>query len=613
MPRPGEPHIVSETHEHRYTIDWVWEGSRLAIARENMAKFLTWLKAVVPSESLLFEPDDVIYKRNTQAIISALLWIKNNSYFGSLQIAFEALARERHEQEARKRQKEADEEEQEKKRQEEKAKKELERLKREEDKLKREEQRQEKEELARQQEAEKLEAARQRLRDARRLSLHAEESKKAAKQKKEEEERLQKEREADRARRDKLKSSVSSVSAAVLEVQMNQMPALKNILKKKQQNVVIHSDYVVGINGAANFQAEEKVDVWIKGGPPLSDVWLSSNVLLDPNNTDGCSGILLIKTMLVDPFNIYNYGFYEVQGTDDDSSIISFVLHPDSFLLLPASASLKDAMNTAVSNCRVTITVYATIDPDRMAVGFVLFDGMTTANGSLPAFPTPSCNGVFEIVITPSIPTLLPQTFRRIYFNGFGSEVFPILPRVLPPGQIEVVLRWDGAVRVDLDLHLYSNAGNHCYFSNKTVALGDNGQYTMTLDKDDQSSGGPETMRFTLQEKTRYCVAVHHYGGGAAAFNTFTAITCFNFSGSVNERKAPNVQVDAAKNHYWVVAVIDSERDAIAYVDEYSRPLGSQASAELQPYLSDAYCNDSKRVWEPIRPGMLLEVEGEEY
>lgn len=114
--------------------------------------------------------------------------------------------------------------------------------------------------------------------------------------------------------------------------------------------------------------------------------------------------------------------------------------------------------------------------------------------------------------------------------NGFVDESFTIsvmrgmtvanqnltMSEELKIGEIRIVLEW-GSEPSDLDAHLVGTSANGTYvnvnFTNKVAT--ENGTMIASLDVDDQSAYGPETITVTDGAKGNYEFFVHNYSGMA--------------------------------------------------------------------------------------------------
>ncbi len=114
--------------------------------------------------------------------------------------------------------------------------------------------------------------------------------------------------------------------------------------------------------------------------------------------------------------------------------------------------------------------------------------------------------------------------------NGFVEESFTInvmrgmtianqnltMSEALEIGEIRIVLEW-GSEPSDLDAHLVGTSANGTYvnvnFTNKVAT--ENGTMIASLDVDDQSAYGPETITVTDGAKGNYEFFVHNYSGMA--------------------------------------------------------------------------------------------------
>jgi len=100
-----------------------------------------------------------------------------------------------------------------------------------------------------------------------------------------------------------------------------------------------------------------------------------------------------------------------------------------------------------------------------------------------------------EVRATNAAGTTISRTLTINYTGATGEYFF------------RVTLTWDQgepANRADMDLHVWSPTGEHCYFAQKTITSG-------SLDVDNTSGFGPENFTCTVSQPGLFRVAVNYY------------------------------------------------------------------------------------------------------
>lgn len=143
-----------------------------------------------------------------------------------------------------------------------------------------------------------------------------------------------------------------------------------------------------------------------------------------------------------------------------------------------------------------------------------------------------------------------------------GSLSFSLL-RVLNPGDAAITLRWAGAaggslVSSDLDSHLIrlnslGAVDYHIYYGNKTVfGLLD------SLDRDDTSYEGPETITLSLASGMNYVYYVHNYSSyGTTLPGSYPNVT-LNLGSSVQQFDLP-LDVNTAGRYWRVFDIVNGQ------------------------------------------------------
>jgi uncharacterized protein YfaP (DUF2135 family) len=104
------------------------------------------------------------------------------------------------------------------------------------------------------------------------------------------------------------------------------------------------------------------------------------------------------------------------------------------------------------------------------------------------------------------------------------------------PAKVRVVLSWS-TDQTDLDLHVLTPDGQHCFYGNRVLKNG------AALDIDVTSGYGPEIFESPVAQRGRYYVYVNYYGGegmsvsGKPATITVANLTVITNENSVDEKK----------------------------------------------------------------------------
>ena len=112
------------------------------------------------------------------------------------------------------------------------------------------------------------------------------------------------------------------------------------------------------------------------------------------------------------------------------------------------------------------------------------------------------------------------DTFVRPFAFGRGSNSVEIRSgqdrhavqfyearQTVTPARLRVLLSWD-TDNTDLDLHIVTPDGEHCYYGNRTLPSG------AALDIDVTTGFGPEIISAPAPKNGTYLVYVNYYGGG---------------------------------------------------------------------------------------------------
>jgi hypothetical protein len=161
----------------------------------------------------------------------------------------------------------------------------------------------------------------------------------------------------------------------------------------------------------------------------------------------------------------------------------------------------------------------------------------TGASGTFSIVDAP--DGVFDLAITK--PGFVDYHQAGVNITGGSFVLDPIaLSETVPVGAIRIVVTW-GVTPSDLDAHLTGPDGAggrfHVYYSN--TSAGD-----ATLDHDDTSSNGPETITITIPHNGMYRYSIHNYSdqstsGGQGIAASPTRVQVYDDSGLIKSYVAP--------------------------------------------------------------------------
>lgn len=99
---------------------------------------------------------------------------------------------------------------------------------------------------------------------------------------------------------------------------------------------------------------------------------------------------------------------------------------------------------------------------------------------------------------------------------------------------IRVVLSWD-TDNSDLDLHIVTPDGEHCYYADRILPSGG------ALDMDVTSGFGPEIFSTPAPKNGNYLVYVNYYGSGDQSVITNAKVTVVTHAGTLQEKIETNV------------------------------------------------------------------------
>lgn len=135
------------------------------------------------------------------------------------------------------------------------------------------------------------------------------------------------------------------------------------------------------------------------------------------------------------------------------------------------------------------------------------------------------------------------ETFARPYAFGKGSNSVEVrhgkqrhavqfyeTNSSLTPTRLRVLLTWDSD-STDMDLHLITPDGEHCYYGNRLLASG------AALDVDVTDGYGPEIISAPSPRKGTYLIYVNYYGSGRDGDEVTTAkVSIVTQAGSPDEK-----------------------------------------------------------------------------
>jgi uncharacterized protein YfaP (DUF2135 family) len=113
------------------------------------------------------------------------------------------------------------------------------------------------------------------------------------------------------------------------------------------------------------------------------------------------------------------------------------------------------------------------------------------------------------------------RTRRRVQFLDTGRGSRP---------RLRVLLSWDSP-GTDLDLHVISPSGQHCFYGQRVIAGGG------ALDVDVTTGYGPEIFAATRPERGVWHVYVNYFGGGAGQAITTAQVAVVDQEGTPSETR----------------------------------------------------------------------------
>lgn len=179
-------------------------------------------------------------------------------------------------------------------------------------------------------------------------------------------------------------------------------------------------------------------------------------------------------------------------------------------------------------------------------------------------------NGNYEIVLP--IGAYTAEVIKEGYFTTYTNiivsaedrETYSVLSPIINENEYRVVLTW-GEYPSDLDSHLtgiIEGKSVHVYYNSKEACS--DGKIIASLDHDDTSSYGPETITFTLDDPNdtvTYYVYDFSNGGNRSSYDlSYSNATVTVYSGNnVFEPLVYNIQV-GKQGTYWYVFEIKNNK-----------------------------------------------------
>jgi len=154
------------------------------------------------------------------------------------------------------------------------------------------------------------------------------------------------------------------------------------------------------------------------------------------------------------------------------------------------------------------------------------------------------------------------QVNVRVFSGQETAALSIVLSSIVASNEYRIVLTWGENPR-DLDSHLWTPNGEHCYYANKTVS-------GANLDVDDRYSYGPETITITNISSGTYTYAVKHYAGSGKITTSGTKVEIYNDSGKIRTYEVdPNASCGDV-GWYWTVFELDGNSGVITTINTFS-------------------------------------------
>jgi len=214
--------------------------------------------------------------------------------------------------------------------------------------------------------------------------------------------------------------------------------------------------------------------------------------------------------------------------TSGTNAIDQILLAPDSSESGTITGTLIDATTTDTSVVGATITLYTGIN--HTDVTYVTTYTTTTA-----------ADGTFELTgVEAGSYTLLAvqsgfaDSFVNVVSVGGQTTTYEhSISPVAAEGEIRIVLTWGENPR-DLDSHLYTpeidGTSHHLYYANRSSYSVD-ASPNISLDRDDVTSYGPETITIAVSFEGEYEYKIYHYSGTGTLATSGATVKVYDSTG----------------------------------------------------------------------------------
>ncbi len=269
--------------------------------------------------------------------------------------------------------------------------------------------------------------------------------------------------------------------------------------------------------------------------------------------------------------------------TSGTNTIDQILLAPESSELGTITGTLIDATTTSTAIAEATITLYTGINHTDST--YVTLYTTTTANDG-----TFSLTGVDAGTYT----LLAEQTgYADAYINvvSVGGQTTTYEHSMSPAaaeGEIRIVLTW-GQNPADLDSHLYTpeidGTSHHLYYANRGSYSVD-ASPNISLDRDDVTSYGPETVTIAVSFEGEYEYKVYHFSGTGTLATSGATVKVYDSTGLLF---TVNVPLSLSDPLWW--DVFDYNGDTGSFSSPTGQSLyggGSGSSSGMPPkYIND--------------------------
>ncbi len=163
--------------------------------------------------------------------------------------------------------------------------------------------------------------------------------------------------------------------------------------------------------------------------------------------------------------------------------------------------------------------------------------------------------------------------------------------------EIRIVLSW-GQNPSDLDAHLWTPRINgtiyHTYYRSKYSSSNSSTVPYNSLDVDDISSYGPETITIYKMVEGKYYFSVHHYAGSSSLPYSGACVKVYGDNALLKTFTAPSGT--ASSKYYWHVFSIDGTTGVISGINSYSTSIPTQVSSSSIIEANTIDCKDKKQI-----------------